>query len=259
LATGDDELDLFDVARSCARRWYVFLPLLLIVGLYSYHEYSGVKPVYYGNAVIGLTPPSTKMYNPPQGVSLPRNGLLDIGGADLLANMAAVGLREPSAVDRVVAGGGVPWYVSRLFPVPNGNTTLPMIMIEATAADQAAVTRTLELVIAQADVSLRTLQQQAQIPETEMVTPFVVSPPSTPTAGMPTRTRSTAAIFIAGAGLVVLLTLIVDILLLRRKAKRVRGLPSADDAEEPKSASSPIDANEPNQPITAPEGALEAR
>ena len=40
-----------------------------------------------------------------------------------------------------------------------------------------------------------------------------------PAAGMPARTRSTIAIFVAGAGLVVLLTVIVDTLLIRRKAR----------------------------------------
>ena len=73
-------------------------------------------------------------------------------------------------------------------------------MIEATNADPAAVTKTLELVLQQAEITLRTLQQQAQVPDDQMVAPFVVSPPSAPAAGMPTRTRSTIAIFVAGAG-----------------------------------------------------------
>ena len=117
-------MDLFDVARSCFRRWYVFLPLLLIVAWFSHSVYSSVKPVYYSNAVIGLAPPSTRVDNVAPGVPLPRNGLLDIGGAPLIANMAAVGLREPSVVDRVVAAGGLPDYVSKMFPVP---ATMPAI------------------------------------------------------------------------------------------------------------------------------------
>ena len=46
-----------------------------------------------------------------------------------------------------------------------------------------------------------------------MVAPFVVAPPSAPVPGMPSRTRSTVAIFIVGAGLSVLLTVVADILL----------------------------------------------
>ena len=114
-------MDLFDVARSCARRWYVFLPLLLIVAWYSHTAYSSVKPVHYSNAVIGLAGPNGRVEYAPSGVPLPRNGLLDVGGASLIANMTALGLREPSTVDAVVSGGGLPNYVSRMFPRPCRN------------------------------------------------------------------------------------------------------------------------------------------
>ncbi len=50
-------MDLFDVARSCFRRWYVLLPLLAITAWYSYSTYSSVQPVYYANTIIGLAPP----------------------------------------------------------------------------------------------------------------------------------------------------------------------------------------------------------
>jgi hypothetical protein len=250
-------VDLFDVARACARRWWVFLPLLLIVGWFSYDAYSSVKPVYYANAVIGIAPPSTKIYNAPQGVSLPRNGLLDIGGADLIANMAAVGLREPSAVDRVVEGGGIPDYVSRMFPVSGNMSPLPLVMIESTNADAAAVTRTLELVIAQSQETLRSLQEQAQVPRDQMVAPFVVSPPSVPAAGMPARTRSTIAIFVAGAALSVLLTVVADALLSRLKTRRRRRLASPEAAAEP--VETPAVVPQPDQAANAVSGAVDAR
>jgi TRAP-type uncharacterized transport system fused permease subunit len=250
---------LFDVARGCARRWYVLLPLLLIVGWFSYSAYSSVKPVYYSNAVIGLAPPSTRVDNMPPGIPLPRNGLLDIGGASLIANMAAVGLREPSAIDRVVAAGGLPTYVSGMFPVPGTMPQLPLIMIEASDADPDAVTRTLELVIAQAEVTLRTLQQEASVPEDQMVAPFVVSPPSAPAEGMPTRTRSTIAIFVAGAGLSVIVTVLVDVLLGRRR-QRIKASPQATSAAEgPSPDATSRDVFEPDGVVEVNEGAMDVK
>jgi hypothetical protein len=213
-------VDLFDVVRSCARRWYVFVPLLLIVAAISHHTYSSVKPVYYGNAVIGLTPPNTRVVNAPQGVAVPRNGLLEVGGATFIANMTAISLRESSVVDSVTAAGGSPGYVSKMFPVPATMSQLPLVMIEVTNADPAAVSKTLDLVVVQAEVILRELQEHAQVPADQMVTPFVVSPPSSPEPGMPSRTRSTAAIFLAGAGLTVLLTVVLDVALTRVAARR---------------------------------------
>jgi len=82
------------VARSCARRWYIFLPLLLVTAWFSHSAYSSAKPVYYSQAVVGLAPPSSRVENVPQGEPVSRNALLDIGGASLVANMAAMKLKE---------------------------------------------------------------------------------------------------------------------------------------------------------------------
>ena len=57
---------------------------------------------------------------------------------------------------------------------------LPLITIDVTAGKPAAVTKTLEVVLAQTQVTLRSLQQQAQVPEDQMMTPFLVSPPECP-------------------------------------------------------------------------------
>lgn len=181
-------MDLFDVVRSCFRRWYVFVPLLAIVTWLSYSTYNSVQPVYYSNAVIGLAAPSSRIDNAVQGVPVPRNGLLDVGGASLIANMTALGLKEPAVVDKVVASGGIPDYDARMFPSPANMQQLPLVMIEATDADEEAVSITMQLVTAQAEETLRNLQQQAQVPDAQMVRPFMVSPPSTPAAGMPART-----------------------------------------------------------------------
>jgi hypothetical protein len=262
MTKGNVELDLFDVARSCFRRWYVFLPLLLIVGWFSYSTYISVKPVYYSNTVIGLSPPPTRVDNVANGVAKPRNGLLDIGGASLIANMTAVGLRQPSVMDRVAAEGGLPDYSSRMFPVSGGMPPLPLIMVEVTDADPAAVTRTLELVITQANVTLFALQQQARVPDEEMVAPFVVSPPSAPQKGTPSRTRSTVAIFVAGAGLSILVTVVVDILLTlltRRKSRaQQRRQAKSEAAAGLDPAHPPNDVAEPNRAAVA-EGVMDAR
>lgn len=226
-------MDLFDVVRSCARRWYVFVPLLAIVTWFSYSAYTSVQPVYYSNAVIGLAAPSSRIDNPPQGIPIPRNGLLDVGGASLIANMTTLGLQEPAVVDRVVASGGLPDYSARMFPGPANMQQLPLIMIEATNPERKAVSATLQLVVAEAEATLKALQQQANVPDAQMVVPFVVSPPSTPAAGTPARTRSTVTIFAAGLGLSVVATVLLDVLLTRRtRRKNVAHAPSTP-AEAP--------------------------
>jgi hypothetical protein len=82
--------------------------------------------------------------------------------------------------------------------------------------------KTVSLVVDQAGSTLQALQQQAKVPDSQMVTPLVVSPPSPPAAGVPSRIRSTLAIAIGGAGLAILAGVIVDVMLLRWKSRRKR-------------------------------------
>jgi hypothetical protein len=213
-------VDLFDVARGCLRRWYIVLPLLAATAWFSHHVYTSVKPVYYSYAVISMAPPSTRVDVNPDGSPVPRNGLLDVGGAGLIANLAALGLRDPSVVAQVVAAGGKDDYGARMFPVPANSPQLPMVMIDATEPDAASASKTVELALAQADPTLRTLQQQADVPDDQMLKAFVVSPPSEPAGAMPSRTRSTIAIAAAGTGIAIVIAVVVDVLLLRWKARR---------------------------------------
>ena len=253
-------MDLFDVTRSCFRRWYVFLPLLLIVAWFSHSVYSSVKPVYYSGTTIGFAPPSFRVEDLPQGVPVPRNGLLDVGGASLIANMTTMGLRDTSVYERVVTGGGVP-YTTKMFPTPGGMQQLPMITVEVTAADPAKASTTLALVTNEADVTVRQLQRQAGVPDGEMVAAFVVSPPSPPAAAMPSRTRSTIVIFAAGVGLSVLLTVALDVALTRFRSRRLRRkLAEADETPGPAPTvrNDVDDIVEPSEPVLA-ESAVETR
>ena len=252
-------MDLFDVVKSCARRWYIFLPLLLVAAGFSYHAYTSVQPVYYSSAVLGISPPPTRVDHVEAGVALPRNGLLDIGGAPLIANMTAVALREPSVVDQIVAAGGLPHYVSEMFPVPATSPQLPLVWIEVTDPDPEAVTKTLELLIAQSDATLREVQQNARVPSDQMVTSFVVSPPSTPAMGMPTRMRSTIAIFVAGAALTVLLTVVLDVLLTRIGARRRQKSTAADSTAESGPVSASPNGQHPGPTAAAPDPVLEPK
>jgi hypothetical protein len=210
-------VDLFDVFRSCFRRWYILLPPLLITGWYTHSVYESVKPVYYSQAIVGLAPPSYRLDQAVAGQPVPRNGLLDVGGAALLANMTALALREPAVVNLVVARGGLPDYGAKLFPVAPNAQPIPLVMLEESAPDSAAATKTLSLVTDEASAALERIQRQAKVPPEMMVDSFVVSPASDPIAAMPTRTRSVATIAVAGIGLSVLVAVLTDVFIVRRR------------------------------------------
>jgi hypothetical protein len=213
-------LDLFDLLKSCVRRWYVLLPLLAIVGYYAYGAYTSAIPVYYSNTVVGLAPPNSRIEHVDAGVPLPRNGLLDAGGATMIANMTALGMQQPAVLDRVAAEGGLPDFYAKLIQVPPSVPQPPIIMLEITSANRDAVTRTLELATKQAELTLKSLQQEAGVSDDQMVQMFVVAPPTPPVGGMPSRMKSTLMILIAGTGLSIVFTVLFDIAWLRVKARR---------------------------------------
>jgi hypothetical protein len=218
------------------RRWWVVLPVILITLWWSHHVYTAVKPVYYSSAVVGLTQPNSRLDQSELGVPVPQNGLLQAGGAPLMANLVVFGLRDPAVVTRVVADGGRSDYTAKMFPVDAGVQQLPLIMIEATEADPTAAAKTVELAAAQADPALKTLQQQAGVPDDQMVKAFSASPASPPAEGTPSRTRATVAVFVAGVALSVLLGILADLLLkrfqpIRRSRRQTIDSPSGQASE----------------------------
>jgi hypothetical protein len=246
---GDDELDLFDVGRACARRWYVFLPLMLIVGWYAHSAYSSAIPIYYSSTVVGLAPPNSRVEHVEAGVPLPRNGLLDSGGATMIANMTAIGLQQPAVLDRVAAEGGLPDFFAKMVQVPPSVPQPPLIMIEITTAKRDSVTKTLELATAQAEVTLRSLQQAARVPEDQMVQMFVVAPPTPPAGGMPSRMKSTLMILVAGAGLAVVFTVVLDVVLIRLKTRLQQRRKARSEGAAPPESSEPLD--EVREPVNS--------
>jgi hypothetical protein len=212
-------VDLFDVVRACFRRWYVVLPVLFAAVWYAHGAYASVKPVYYTSAVVGMAPSSQISYTE-SGAPTSRNGLLDAGGPTLIANMAVLAMREPAVVSQVVAAGGRPDYGVKMFPVPATMPELPLIMIDAGERTPESATKTVELVAAQVDAALRSVQQQAAVPDDQMVRAFPVSSPGEPVQAMPSRTQSAILIIAAGAGAAVLIGVVLDVLLMRWKVRR---------------------------------------
>lgn len=211
-------MDLFDVVRACFRRWYVALPLILVTGWFAMTTYQSVKPVYYTNAVIGLSGPSMQVVYDPKVI--PHNGLLETGGPALIANLVVLGLRDPEIKARVVDGGGQPNYNTYLFPVPANTPALPLVTVDTTQPDPESATKTVSLVMAQIGSVLESIQRNAGVPDDMMVRPISATPPQTPTPGVPSRTRSTIAIMAGGVGIAVVIAVLFDVVLSRMAAAR---------------------------------------
>lgn len=212
-------MDLFDLAKACARRWYVFVPLMLATIFVGYRAYTGVEPVYYSTTTVGLANPSVTGVQ--TGSEVRENGLVSAGGAVLLSNILAMSLKDESISRQVAAAGGDPNYTASVFELGIPGQQLPLVTITATTPDPGISTKTVELVAAQAVPLLKQMQQSAGVPEDQMLISYSVVPLGDPVQATPSRTRSTVALLLACTGLSVVATALLDSLMLRRKRVRL--------------------------------------
>jgi hypothetical protein len=226
----------------------------------SYSQYTSVKPVYYANAVVSLAPSNQAQFSP-DGSPVARNGLLDVGGAELIMNLVVLGFDDPSVKERVVAGGGIDNFTVRMFPGATSSGTnqpqLPLIMIEATEPDPTSAVRTVELAAAQADSVLTRVQQQAGVPDIQMAKAIQASQPQA-ARGTPSRNKRLLETLIIGVGLAVLAGVGVDALINRlRTRRRERRLPDSTraDTSDTESKHSQSNADE-GASGSAPQGAV---
>jgi hypothetical protein len=230
-------VDLFDVVKSCIRRWHVFLPIILVAGLASILIFVLMKPTYYCNMVIGFTLPPTQVQSAaPGSAGVPRNGLMDLGGAVMITNIVTASLNERSVRNTVVADGGQDNYEAKMFPIPASGEQIPLITVEASEPDPASASKTVELAAAQAGPATQQLQQKASVPEDQMVQPVVASPLSPPEQQSKGKLKAAIATLMLGVALAVLAAVIVDAMVMRRNARDDSRRPaSKDDLPQPMS------------------------
>jgi hypothetical protein len=254
-------VDLFDVVRSCIRRWYVVIPLLAVTAWISYSQYTSVKPVYYANAVVSAAPSNVQVPFSADGNPVARNGLLDVGGAELIMNLVVLGFDDPAVKAQVVAAGGMGNFSVRMFPgspsAGTNQTQLPLIMIEATESDPASAVKTVELAAAQADSVLTGVQQQAGVPDFQMVKAIQASRPQA-VEGTPSRNKTLLVTLMIGIGLAILAGVGLDALVNRlQKWRRERRLTqSMSDTSSDATAKHSQPNTEARQMDSAPQKAV---
>lgn len=228
-------MDLFDVARITAKRWYVFIPLALITAFFAYQAYSGVKPQYYTSVSVGLVSPSVKdvavQSSPSDPVFQVSNGLQDAGGVSLLANLLSIGLRDASVQAQVRAAGGSGSYSSEVFNLPNAGQ-LPIVVVSSQGPSAQGVFDTVNLVAQQAEPTLRGIQAQAGVPDSRLISAFPLSAVPEPVGGLPGRTRETATLAVAGLAGAVVASVLFDAVVVRIGRSRRKDGRGERDTEE---------------------------
>lgn len=188
-------MDMLGILRICARRWFVFLPLVLIGVIVADQLADGTKPEYESAVRVVAIAPAAEQPRVAEGKVQPINPYLGSGGARLLLSTIGERLQTNSARTAVEAGGGERDYemvIARTSDVLSFET----VSESRPAARQTSVTLG-ELAIAEAQV----VQEEAGVqPELFLQVRLMYPvdlPTELPSAAMKVR------IFGIGAGLAV--------------------------------------------------------
>lgn len=188
-------MDMLGILRICVRRWFVFVPLVLIGVIVADQLADGTKPEYESAVRVVAIAPAAEQPRVAEGKVQPINPYLGSGGARLLLSTVGERLQTNSARTTVEAGGGEHDYEMVIA------RTSDVLSFETVSESRPAARRTSvmlgELAIAEAQV----VQEEAAVqPELFLQVRLMYPvdlPTELPSAAMKVR------IFGIGAGLAV--------------------------------------------------------
>lgn len=213
-------MDLFTIVGAMLRRWYITVPLLMLVMFFSYLAYAAVDPLYSSSRSIVVLPSLDEAAaelpeDEPESAAEVDNPYSGQGGsrfavAVLTRNINSTAFEERLQLDPDVA----------LSYEANSSSNQPMIHVEATAPSEEAVHALLDSVVVEAADVLDEFQAEAGAPE---VTRYRIAPavPAGPVEdATPSRLRGAGAIAVLGGAMTAALVVLGDTLLASRRRRR---------------------------------------
>lgn len=214
-------MDLWELIKALARRWYLTVPLLILTGFGAMTAGNGVAPTYTASAggvflaPVLVLPPELLTPNP-----------WSQAGVTTTAAAVQGSVVNPTAKQAFVSAG-----LSGEYSVLMDNRSV-IFNTFASAPTVEVAQATLDRVVQTMRDDLRAKQAQYQVPEDQQISIQMF----TETSIVTTRDGLTRVLLVAvGLGLVVSVTLVlvVDALLLRRERTRVSDDPEDGGTDEP--------------------------
>lgn len=216
-------MDTLDVLRICVKRWFVFLPILLLAYYSSQSLSTDRRPVYSATGSFAVIYHARSALKPGQADPRQLNPLA-AGGGSLLKQALLTDLRSPgtqSALASPGVTGTSPSGVAdgSLFSVTS-TATSATVGIVTYGPNQAAVAGTVDRVLAASSTKARQMQDRAGAPAAGRLDTFVTLPTQTTVLAPPSKLKLVIAVLaagvIAGAGL----SLLFDRLLVKWRRRR---------------------------------------
>lgn len=210
-------VDLWDLIRVGARRWYVLLPLLVIVGFAAVTAQDGVQPEYAAKSTV-------LVQNTPRGTPLP-------AGQQAIENpVSALGMTvEAQALAVKAVSGEVratlrAQNLSTTYTVELLNDRVPILTVTARASSASLTTATLTSVVNGLDADLQAQQANVGANASTRVTLTRLDGIGSPARDKSGEQRALFLTLAVGVVIALALTVLVDVALrARRRGRRQSG------------------------------------
>ena len=209
-------MDIVTAGRACLRRWWVFVPAL-VIAVFAVLAYAGNEQTTYSvSGSIYILPDSVQPVVPKTGPTVTVNPF-KAAGSGFAGSALAASLN--SAETRTAVRESVPGAAP--YGVQNPKTS-PGLLVIAQSSDPVAATATVQAVIARADAELRRLQLAVGAPKDELFRAETLTPVGQPVASASRRTKLLLAGGVLGLAATIAFTVLVDTALLALGRARAR-------------------------------------
>ena len=230
-------MDLSAVTRACLRRWYVVLVVVGLAAVGCLRLYTQAEPQYSVTASVVVVPsPELIAARNPTSATLGNTQTPFGNGGATLAKVLADTLnsvRGRAALLPAGTGLAAGWDPE--------TSTLVTLTASGTSADSARAAMT--NVLSGASGVLADVQVAAGTPQNQLYVATTGTAPDFPVQSFPDRLRSVVATALAGLVVAVVLAVVLDSLLLRRRPVRHAG---------PATGGDPVRLPPPGPPAQAP-------
>lgn len=236
-------MDLLGVLRSCVRRWYVFLPILVLTAWLGRDQYGQAQPEYTSTATVVIAPSTDLVYNRGRQtdtglvVTSPFNGS---EGPRVLAGLLVRALSTGTVRQQLLPAGGAAVTASR-----NVQEDATVVSLQVVAGSAKADAVAVDAVRKGADGVLAQIQYDAGAPKGQLFNAVSGGPVDPPLVAYPDRVRGVVAIGLAGVLLAVVLSVVAQSLMAGRRSRRDKRAAKALKAgRAPRVPREPRDARE---------------
>ncbi|MFC4784712.1 hypothetical protein ACT8ZV_09570 [Nocardioides sp. MAHUQ-72] len=198
-----------DLPRLLLRRWYAVLPGLVVCVLLGLYAKQSVQPTVQMTASVVMLPPT-------HTVGVGGNPYMALAGLESAADVVARRVVTPK-LERELKDDGVESFTV----VRDTGTAAPMLLITADGTDRAGVEQGIQALVDAVPGALLSLQQSAQVPDSDLITTQVVATPGQPLVSRSPQLRAVLVAVAAGLLMTLVLVVLLD-LVVTRLQRRIR-------------------------------------